>query len=244
MGVALLLTMRPLRVEQNQRWRSGIEEWPGPEARSAAVKVVAGEIMMPVPYTKDLMRHQIDEFGYEIGEYSYGLPNVLSWGEGKKLFVGKFVSFAGGITIFLGGNHRPDWVTTYPFSAINDTWPEAAGIEGHPQSKGDVIIKNDVWIGEGSVIMSGVTIGDGAVIAAHSVVTKNVPSYAIVGGNPARIIRYRFDVEIIKRLLKVSWWDWPESRIRSSISDLVSNDIIAFLLKAESFSENKPSQRG
>jgi acetyltransferase-like isoleucine patch superfamily enzyme len=188
---------------------------------------------MPVPYTKDLMRAEIEGFDYEVGEYSYGRPSVLTWGEGRKLFIGKYCSFAGGVTVFLGGNHRPDWVTTYPFSAITDTWPEAMGIKGHPRSNGDVRIENDVWLGTNSTIMSGITVGNGAVIAAFSVVTKDVPPYAIVGGNPARIIRYRFKEEAIKRLLEVKWWDWPETCVRSLIPDLLSNDIEGFLDRAE-----------
>jgi acetyltransferase-like isoleucine patch superfamily enzyme len=188
---------------------------------------------MPVSYTKDLLHAEIQRYGYEVGDYSYGRPNILTWGEGRKVFIGRYCSFAAGVTVFLGGNHRPDWVTTYPFSAITDTWPEGAGIEGHPQSNGDVRIENDVWLGTNSTIMSGVTVGNGAVIAACSVVTKNVPPYAIVGGNPARLIRYRFEEETIKRLLEVSWWDWPEARVRSLIPDLLSNDIDGFLSKAQ-----------
>jgi acetyltransferase-like isoleucine patch superfamily enzyme len=188
---------------------------------------------MPLRYTKDLMREAIIQAGYTIGDFTYGLPNIMAWGEGYKFHIGRYCSIAAGVSIFLGGNHRTDWVTTYPFSAINDTWPEAVGIVGHPHSRGDVVIGNDVWLGAQSTIMSGVKIGDGAVVAAHAVVTKDVAPYAIVGGNPARLIRYRFGEATIQGLLKVRWWDWSEEAVRRIVPYLVSSDIEAFLRKAE-----------
>jgi acetyltransferase-like isoleucine patch superfamily enzyme len=186
-----------------------------------------------VQYTKELLKDSIEKHGHEIGDFTYGLPAVLTWGEGRKVVIGKYCSIASGVEIFLGGNHRYDWVTTYPFTAICDSWPEAVGIPGHPQSNGDVRIGNDVWIGHRSTIMSGVSIGDGAVLAASSVVTADVPPYAIVGGNPARVIKYRFDRQTVNRLLAIRWWDRPEDRVRALMSYLVSGDIEAFLRKAE-----------
>ena len=158
---------------------------------------------MAVTYTKDQMQSQIANDGYQIGDFTYALPNILTWGEGRKFVIGKFCSIASNVTIFLGGNHRYDWVTTNPFSAIQDTWPEATGIIGHPKSNGDVRIGNDVWLGNNCTIMSGITIGDGAVVAAHAVVIKDVPPYAIVGGNPAKIIKYRFSEQIIQCLMQI-----------------------------------------
>jgi len=187
---------------------------------------------MPVKYTKDLLHEAIETKGYEVGDYTYGLPKPMEWGNDGKLLIGKYCSIGGGVTILLGGNHRPDWVTTYPFSAILDTWPEARGIEGHPSTRGDVRIGNDVWIGQNSTILSGVSIGDGAVIATCSVVTKDVPPYAIVGGNPAKVVKYRFSEKVIASLLEIKWWDWPESYVRSVIPLLVSADIETFLSKA------------
>jgi acetyltransferase-like isoleucine patch superfamily enzyme len=184
---------------------------------------------MAVQYTKDLLRDQIVLYGHEIGDFTYGQPTILTWGEGRKLIIGRYCSIAGGVTILLGGNHRPDWVTTYPFSGILDTWPEAAGITGHPQSNGDVRIGSDVWLGIHSTILSGVTIGDGAVVAAHALVTKDVPPYAIVGGNPAALIKYRFSPDIIEALLKSCWWNWREDQIKRTLPKLASNDIDAFL---------------
>jgi acetyltransferase-like isoleucine patch superfamily enzyme len=152
-----------------------------------------------------------------VGKHSYCLNNVhiKSWGEGAHLFIGSFCSIAGNLKVYLGGNHRVDWATTYPFGHIyNDIFPSGT-IRGkdHPSTNGHVIIENDVWIGDNCTIMSGLRIGSGSVIAANSVVVKNVEPYSIVGGNPARLIKKRFDERMIERLLKVSWWDWEDSEI-------------------------------
>jgi virginiamycin A acetyltransferase len=95
--------------------------------------------------------------------------------------------------------------------------------------KGDTRVGNDVWIGYGSTVMPGVTIGDGAIVGSCSVVTKDVPPYAIVGGNPAKVIRYRFDEVTIARLLELRWWDWPIERITARLADLCSEDVSALL---------------
>ncbi|HEY5236653.1 MAG TPA: CatB-related O-acetyltransferase [Rhabdochlamydiaceae bacterium] len=165
------------------------------------------------------------------GRGSHGIPIVSQWGDGTKLKIGNFCSIAAEVNILLGGEHRTDWVTTYPFSAL---LPEAGHIKGHPRTKGDVIIGNDVWIGKGAYILSGVNIGDGAVIGASAVVTKDVPPYAIVGGNPARIIRYRFDEETIKKLLEIAWWNWSDEKISSAIELLLSEDVSRFIEYYES----------
>lgn len=188
---------------------------------------------MPVRYTKDLLSDEVAKKGYQIGDYTYGKPKPLEWGVDGKLIIGKYCSIADDVTILLGGNHRIDWVTTYPFSALADTWPEARGVVGHPHTNGDVRIGNDVWLGRGSTIMSGVTIGDGAVVASCSVVTKDVAPYAIVGGNPAKHIKYRFSETEIAALLNLKWWDWPEKYVRSVIPQLVAGDIPAFLERAQ-----------
>ncbi len=188
---------------------------------------------MAVRYTKDLLRAEAAANGWEIGDYTYGLPKPMLWGNDGKLIIGRYCSIADHVTIQLGGNHRPDWVTTYPFSAIKDTWPEAAHITGHPATKGDVRIGSDVWLSQSSTIMSGVTIGDGAIVAASALVAKDVPPFAIVGGNPAKVIKYRFAEKDIESLLRVKWWDWPEAHVRSVVPDLASGDVAAFLRKAE-----------
>ena len=150
---------------------------------------------------------------YEIGEWTYGNPRVISWREGTTLKIGRFCSISRPVTILLGGEHRIDWVTTYPFSTI---FSKAQKFPGHPRSQGDVTIENDVWIGTDVLILSGVTIGNGAVVAARSVVTEDVPPYSIIGGNPAKFIRYRFKKSIIKELEKIAWWNWPLSKIEEA----------------------------
>jgi virginiamycin A acetyltransferase len=165
---------------------------------------------------------------YSIGEFSYGEPKILSWGEQETLKIGKFCSIAPDVTILLSGEHRIDWITAFPFSSL---FKEFQHFSGHPASKGNVTIGNDVWIGTKSLILSGVTIGDGAVIGAGSVVTKNVQPYAIVAGNPAKQIRLRFDQETIDNLLKIRWWDWDLNRIREKMPLLLSENIREFVSK-------------
>ena len=146
-----------------------------------------------------------------------------------QLEIGRFCSIADGVRILLGGEHRTDWVTTYPFPSI---FPERFSAEGHPASKGNIVIGNDVWLCAGSTILSGVTIGDGAVVGAGCVVTRDVEPYAIVAGNPARVVRFRFDPSIICRLEKLAWWNWPMSRIEELAPLLLSDRIEDFLAQA------------
>jgi len=176
-------------------------------------------------YTKNFLRNEVEKGVVSIGDYTYGKPKVLHWGEDAKLKIGKFCSIADEVVIFLGGNHRTDWVTTYPFPVLVSDWPEAGLIKGHPGTKGDVVVGNDVWIGYGATILSGTVIGDGAVIGARSVVTKNVEAYAIVAGNPAREIKKRFNQSQIERLLEIKWWEWSIEKIKKNIKLLCSGDI-------------------
>lgn len=171
----------------------------------------------PVPfYTKDAFSDK----KFEIGEYTYGVPTVLFENENATLKIGKYCSIAKDVTIFLGGNHRHDWTTTYPFNALNKEFPFASHITGHPSTNGDVLIGNDVWIGYGATIMSGVTISDGAVIAAGSIVSKNIGSYEIWGGNPARLIKKRFSEEVISKLIILQWWNKDADFIEENIDEL------------------------
>lgn len=177
--------------------------------------------------TRYALAAQIDEWGWDIGPHTYGAPTVLEVGEAG-LRMGDYCSIGPNVTIVLG-NHRADLVSTYPFKTLSNFWPPAAeGQEDH-SSKGEVVIGNDVWLGAHATIMSGVTIGDGAVIAAQALVTKPVPPYAIVGGNPAKVIRYRFSESIISRLLALAWWEWPEEVVKERSAGLMSDDIEAFL---------------
>ena len=122
----------------------------------------------------------------------------------------------------LGGEHRSDWVTTYPFSAFPNEWQSAAKIPGHPASKGDIVIGNDVWIGNGALILSGVTVGHGAIIGARSVITKDIEPYAVYAGNPAKLIRYRFEQGVREELLRLAWWDWPHEKVVANMSKILS----------------------
>lgn len=122
-----------------------------------------------------------------------------------------------------GGEHRSDWMSTYPFNVFLKE--DFENIKGHPATKGQVTIGNDVWIGSGATILSGVTIGDGAVIGTNALVAGDVPSYAIYAGNPAKLIRYRFDDEVIAKLKEMKWWDWNYELIYKAIPLLQNGEI-------------------
>lgn len=156
---------------------------------------------------------------YQIGRYTYGKPKISS-GDPKDLIIGSFSQIASGARIYIGEEHRADWIT---ISGLHDICVKKN--INVIKSKGPVIIGNDVWIGADALILSGVTIGDGAVIGARAVVTKNVEPYEVVAGNPAKHIRYRFSQEQIAGLLKLQWWDWDMEKIEEA-SDLLFSDRI------------------
>lgn len=166
----------------------------------------------------------------DIGEHSYGGLDIIKFGDDTQFSMGRYCSIAANVKAVLGGGHRTDWATTYPFSDID---PSFAHIKGHPQSNGNIVIGNDVWIGRDTLILSGITIGDGAVVAARSVVTKDIPAYSIYAGQPAKKLRDRFDPQIADRLLALKWWDWPHARVRAAVPLMLNDDIIAFLDAAE-----------
>lgn len=181
-----------------------------------------------IPFT----REQIGGENIVVGDHTYGLPEVSTWGENSKLVIGKYCSIAKGVEIYMGGNHHIEWVTTYPFSAVEfqDLYPEAyENIGNQPVSKGDVIIGNDVWIGRGATILSGVNIGNGAVIGAKAVIAKDVPAYAVVVGNPSKVIKYRFNNKQIKKLEEISWWNWDDEKVKENIHLLCSEKIDDFI---------------
>lgn len=171
----------------------------------------------------------IDEGIVCYGAHSYGEPTVLVWRDehgmslGGRVTIGRYCSIADGVTIFTGGNHRPEWVTTYPMRVMFELHGRNA--DGHPASKGDVIIGHDVWLSHGATILSGVTIGIGAVVGANAVVARDVRPYSIVVGNPAVEIRRRFDDDCVDRLLESRWWELSDSQVVSLVPVLCSPDV-------------------
>lgn len=166
------------------------------------------------------------------GKYSYGDPKIICNTNNNNLYIGNFCSIAGNVKVYLGGNHRTDWVSTFPFGHTDDLFFYGSMQEGHPISNGDVSIGNDVWIGENVTIMSGVNIGDGAVIANNSHVVKNVNPYSIIGGNPAKLIRHRFKPTQVDQLLKIKWWDWDDEKIKHFVPLLSNDNIDNFIMNA------------
>lgn len=143
------------------------------------------------------------------------------------LRIGKYCSIASGAVFMMSGNqgHRHDWIAAYPLDIIEENVPPSKKLPAGFLNKGDTIIGSDVWIGYEALIMPGITIGDGAVIAARAVVSRDVEPYAIVGGNPARLIKKRFSEDQIEQLLAIKWWDWPEEKIKANIPALRSGDV-------------------
>lgn len=145
---------------------------------------------------------------------------------GDRLDIGKFCALATGTRFIMNGaNHRMDGPSTFPFPIFGAGWAEHMDLLSDLPHKGDTLVGNDVWFGYNSLIMPGVTIGHGAIIAAGSVVTTNIPPYAIVGGNPARIVKFRYPDKTIERLLACGWWHWPLARITENIRAIMAGDI-------------------
>ena len=186
-----------------------------------------------------------------VGRFTYGVPNinVYDWSNGyfdqqrnpiDECFIeiGSFTSISGHILIYMGGNHHHEEITQYPFGHIQKHIFNKLEVGvGQPWSKGSVKIGSDVWVGTDSTIHSGVTIGDGAVIASNSVVVKDVEPYSIVGGNPAKHIKYRFDEETRKKLLDLKWWDMPEAQINELTPLLCSQNLDKFFERAKELKE-------
>ncbi|MGB4066318.1 MAG: CatB-related O-acetyltransferase [Azonexus sp.] len=159
---------------------------------------------------------------YSFGIGSYGLPQIHDWNEGSTLKIGSFCSIASNVQILLGGHHHAEWLTTYP---LLDMLIESKNVASCGFTRGDVLIGNDVWLCSNSIVLSGVSIGDGAIISAGAIVTRDVAPYSVVAGNPARHIRWRFHDSTRKALLAIAWWDWPEDEIVRIASILCSDDI-------------------
>lgn len=148
---------------------------------------------------------------------------------GDKLIIGKFCAIAEGARFIMNGaNHPLHGLSTYPFNIFGGGWEKGFDTtSARRESRGDTVIGDDVWIAMDAVIMPGVTIGDGAIVAAKSVVTHDVPPYAIVAGNAAKVVKRRFDDKTIKRLLAIAWWDWPVDKITRNVDAIRGGDIKA-----------------
>ena len=171
-----------------------------------------------------------------IGDYTYydDFENVENFEKnikyhfdfiGDKLIIGKFCMIASDVTFIMNGaNHLTNSITSYPFAIFGHDWSDAMEGKSYP-TKGDTIVGNDVWIGYNSTIMPGVRIGDGAIIATNSTVTKDVEPYTVVGGNPAKEIKKRFTENEINKLLKIRWWNWSIEKITKNVKKLTDNNI-------------------
>jgi virginiamycin A acetyltransferase len=171
-----------------------------------------------------------------VGDYTYydDFENVENFEKnvkyhfdfvGDKLIIGKFCMIASDVKFIMNGaNHLTNSLTTYPFAIFGNGWGNAMEGKSYPQ-KGDINIGNDVWIGYNATIMAGVNIGDGAIIATNSTVTKDVEPYSIVGGNPAKLIKKRFSEDVITKLLELKWWNWDIKKITKNIQNLTDNKI-------------------
>ncbi|MFE5587932.1 CatB-related O-acetyltransferase [Kitasatospora sp. NPDC056531] len=174
----------------------------------------------------------------EVGEYSYcddpddptafETRNVLYHYGPEKLVIGKFCAFAQGVRFVMNGaNHRMDGPSTFPFPIMGGAWGEHFDLLTGLPGRGDTVVGHDVWLGCGTTVMPGVRIGHGAIVAAGSVVTCDIPDYAIVGGNPAKVIRLRYDEADIARLLAVAWWHWPAEHLTRHLRTVMSGTVDA-----------------
>lgn len=154
---------------------------------------------------------------------------------GDRLVIGKFCALARGVKFIMNGaNHKLSGISTYPFQIFGNGWEEVMPEPGDLPYKGDTVVGNDVWVGYEALIMPGVRIGNGAIVAARSVVTTDVPAYTIVGGNPAKPIKTRFGPEVIARLEALAWWDWPIEAITERLALIVAGDVDALAASVRS----------
>ena len=166
-----------------------------------------------------------------MGRFSYRRPKISRFaGDTAKVQIASFVSIAPDVEFIPGGMHRVDWVSTYPFRYAFDL--PGSLKDGHPASRGDIVVGHDVWIATGARLLSGVTIGNGAVIGAGALVSSDVRPYAVVVGNPAREVYRRFSDENVEALEEIAWWDWPTEQILEAVDSLCSEDVGAFIRRA------------
>ena len=204
------------------------------------MEIPDSKTVMPNEYgTTVFLKNIVKAENIIVGDYTYydDSKDSLSWEKnnvlfnypffGEKLIIGNYCSLAEGSTFIMGAaNHRLSSVTTYPFNVMGGVWRENSTphIEELPH-KGDTVIGSDVWLGHECVIMPGVRLGEGSIVAAYSVVTKSFPPYSVVGGNPARLIKKRFDDEMIELLLAFKWWDKSPEEVTELLPLLTSGDL-------------------
>lgn len=198
----------------------------------------------PLPHHRKLvfLKNSITRPNIIVGDYTYydDLDDAANFERnvlyhfdfiGDRLIIGKFCALASGVKFIMnGGNHETAPVSTFPFAIFGGGWEQLmAGVDIRDKypSKGDTVVGHDVWIGHEATIMPGVRIGNGAVVATKAVVTRDVPDYAIVAGNPAQLVRYRFDEPTIARLNRLAWWDWPAEKITRHLALLNAADVAA-----------------
>ncbi|HEY9164232.1 MAG TPA: CatB-related O-acetyltransferase [Magnetovibrio sp.] len=181
----------------------------------------------------------------EVGDYTYYddpagaaafQANILYHFDftGDRLVIGKFCAIAAGTKFLMnGGNHRVGALSTFPFMIFGGDWAERFDGEATFPNKGDTVIGNDVWMGWNCTILPGVRVGDGAVIAACAVVVEDVPPYAVVAGNPARVVKMRFDAQTVAALLDIRWWEWPVEKITRHLPAISGDDIEALKKAAQ-----------
>jgi acetyltransferase-like isoleucine patch superfamily enzyme len=184
-----------------------------------------------VALTKDALADHIAAGLCAVGDYTYGTPAIFPSWYSATVTIGRYCSIADGVLIFSGGDHNLRTVSTYPFQAFTQFFPTAGGERVTPVPGKPVVVGNDVWLGFKSTIMSGVTIGHGAVVAAQAVVTRDVPPYGIAAGNPARIVGKRFTDDQIAALLRIAWWDWPKDTIDREMEALLRSPIEDFIAR-------------
>lgn len=187
------------------------------------------------------LKNYITKPNIEVGDYTYYddpdgpehfEDNVLYHFPfiGDTLRIGKFCAIAKDVKFIMNGaNHSMSGFSTYPFFIFGNGWEASAPKPNELPYKGDTVVGHDVWLGYEATIMPGVTIGHGAIVASKSVVTQDVPAYSIVGGNPAKVLKYRFEQDTIAQLLAIAWWNWDAEKITHNLQAIIHNDLNALM---------------